>query len=94
MRVVCEAYIARPTSWYQFTPEREFYTVVEIAELVSHKYCHICEQLSADNEPCWRASEASETLSGVYKFELVRYIYIYIRECGSTLYLGLTTPYP
>ena len=23
----------------------------------------------------WRASEASETLSGVYKFELVRYIY-------------------
>ena len=27
---------------------------------------------------CWRASEASETLSGVYKFELVRYVYIYI----------------
>ena len=26
----------------------------------------------------WRASEASETLSGVYKFELVRYVYIYI----------------
>ena len=26
----------------------------------------------------WRASEASETLSAVYKFELVRYIYIYI----------------
>ena len=26
----------------------------------------------------WRASEASEILSGVYKFELVRYIYIYI----------------
>ena len=26
----------------------------------------------------WRASEASETLSGVYKFELVRYIYIYM----------------
>ena len=25
----------------------------------------------------WRASEASETLSGVYKFELVRYIYMY-----------------
>ena len=23
----------------------------------------------------WRAGEASETLSGVYKFELVRYIY-------------------
>ena len=22
----------------------------------------------------WRASEASETLSGVYKFELVRYV--------------------
>ena len=29
----------------------------------------------------WRASEASETLSGVYKFELVRYIYIYIYIC-------------
>ena len=26
----------------------------------------------------WRASEASETLSGVYKFELVRYVHIYI----------------
>ena len=26
----------------------------------------------------WRASEASETLSGVYKFDLVRYVYIYI----------------
>ena len=26
----------------------------------------------------WRASEASETLSGVYKFELVRYVYIYV----------------
>ena len=25
----------------------------------------------------WRASEASETLSGVYKFELMRYIYMY-----------------
>ena len=24
----------------------------------------------------WRVSDASETLSGVYKFELVRYIYI------------------
>ena len=29
----------------------------------------------------WRASEASETLSGVYKFELVRYIYICIYIC-------------
>ena len=26
----------------------------------------------------WRASEASETLSGVYKFELVRCVYICI----------------
>ena len=26
----------------------------------------------------WRASEASEKLSGVYKFELVRYVYIYV----------------
>ena len=25
----------------------------------------------------WRASEASETLSGVYKFELLRYIYVW-----------------
>ena len=31
---------------------------------------HICSN--------WRASEASETQSGVYKFELVRYIYIYV----------------
>ena len=27
----------------------------------------------------WRASEASETLSGVYKFELVRYICMEVR---------------
>ena len=26
----------------------------------------------------WRAGEVSETLSGGYKFELVRYIYIYM----------------
>ena len=26
----------------------------------------------------WRASEMSETLSGVYKFELVRYMCVYI----------------
>ena len=31
----------------------------------------------------WRASETSETLSRVYKFELVRYlcIYVYIPHC-------------
>ena len=28
----------------------------------------------------WRASEASDTLSGVYKFELGRYVYIYIAK--------------
>ena len=33
----------------------------------------------------WRASEASETLSGVYKFELMRYIYIYIYLITSIL---------
>ena len=33
---------------------------------------------------CWRASEASETLSGVYEFELVRYVYIYIYMYGGT----------
>ena len=32
----------------------------------------------AEGWSIWRASEASETLSGVYKFELVRYVYIYI----------------
>ena len=26
----------------------------------------------------WRASEASKTLSGVYKLELVRYVYVYM----------------
>ena len=31
----------------------------------------------------WRASEASETLSGVYKFELMRYVYIYIYDIGA-----------
>ena len=39
-----------------------------------------CSQthMSQNSQSNWRASEASETLSGVYKFELVRYIYIYI----------------
>ena len=32
---------------------------------------------------CWRASEASETLSGLFNRES------YIREYGSTLYVGL-----
>ena len=32
----------------------------------------------------WRVSKASETLSGVYKFEMVRYIYIYICMYGGT----------
>ena len=35
-------------------------------------YCTLCN---------WQASEASETLPGVYKFELVRYVYIYICVC-------------
>ena len=26
----------------------------------------------------WRASEVSETLSGMYKFELMQYVYIYM----------------
>ena len=53
-----------------------------------HRYCqYLCSTLIWDkmedydtmDQLCyWRASEASETLSGVYKFELVRYIYIYI----------------
>ena len=33
-------------------------------------------ELNLHGDSNWRASEASETLSGVYKFELVRYIYI------------------
>ena len=35
---------------------------------------------------CWRENEASETLSGVYKYELVRYIYYKY----STLPRGIT----
>ena len=37
-----------------------------------------------------RASEASETLSGVYKFELMRYAYIYIYYKYSTLPCGIS----
>ena len=33
----------------------------------------------------WRASEASETLSGVYKFEPVQYMYIYINTIADFL---------
>ena len=32
----------------------------------------------------WRASEASETLSGLYKFELVRYIYVWRYVCHNS----------
>ena len=32
----------------------------------------------------WRASEASETLSGVYKLELVRYIYVLQTNSGQS----------
>ena len=32
----------------------------------------------------WRASAASETLSGVYKFELVRYIYVWRYVCHNS----------
>ena len=39
---------------------------------------HVRDQLRFQMRTYWQASEASETLSGVYKFELVRYVYIYI----------------
>ena len=41
---------------------------------------HLCAHFALSTYS-WRASEASETLSGVYKFELVRYVYIYIYIC-------------
>ena len=43
-------------------------------QLSVHSFTFLCI-FCIDN---WRASEASETLSGVYKFELMRYVYIYI----------------
>ena len=41
-----------------------------------HTHTHTNTQAHTHND--WRASEANETLSGVYKFELVRYMYVYI----------------
>ena len=41
------------------------------------------------NEDNWRASEASETLSGLSNRESR-----YIRECGSTLSVGLARAVP
>ena len=35
----------------------------------------------------WRASKVSETLSGVYKFELVRYAYVMWAELGHCHFL-------
>ena len=52
-------------------------TVVKNSTVKGHAY-HLMSQLIWFN---WRASEASETLSGVYKFELVWYVYIYIYVC-------------
>ena len=47
--------------------------------------CSECKSKHSKCKDCnWRASEASETLSGVYKFELVRYVYIYIYMYGGT----------
>ena len=53
------------------------YDVFEIRsdEHITTGYLNVMADVRCYN---WRASEASETLSGVYKFELVRYIYIYI----------------
>ena len=44
----------------------------------------VCSDKRGSTVIYWRASEASETLSGVYKFELVRYmcIYMYGRMCA------------
>ena len=38
-------------------------------------FAHLCN---------WRASEASETISGVYKFELVRYVYVWKYVCHNS----------
>ena len=42
--------------------------------------------------PCgyWRVNEASETLSGVYKFELMWYMYVYIIH----IYIGMEVHVP
>ena len=54
---------------------------------MKHTECAVmwCAVIIVIDSACnWRASEASETLSGVYKFELVRYVYIYIYMYGGT----------
>ena len=38
----------------------------------------------------WRVSEASETLSGVYKFELMRYVYVIVIPWVLGVYLNKT----
>ena len=60
--------------WFVAKQHKYFY------EIYFHLKSQKCRHLSYH----WRASEASETLSGVYKFELVRYIYIYIYMYGGT----------
>ena len=40
--------------------------------------CSLKKNSAAKKLYYWRASEASETLSGVYKFELVQYMCIYM----------------
>ena len=47
-----------------------------VLKYVSH--CSSSSSSSSSSGSSWRAIEVSETLSGVYKFELVRYIYIYM----------------
>ena len=54
-----------------------------MVEFVNHKkaasiWDGVCKEFCGPCLSSWRASEASETLSGVYKFELMRYVYIYI----------------
>ena len=68
MVLIFNSTVSREISGTNFTRTRAItYTHIYIYVCVWRYVCHN-----------WRASEASETLSGVYQFELMRYVYIYI----------------
>ena len=47
--------------------------------------CVMSYMIMIINKFNWRASEVSETLSGVYKFELVWYIHVWRYVCHNNL---------
>ena len=63
------------TFWYTSTVVRKMTAYLLCCAGLARSPFVLTEHISSYY---WQVSEASKTLSGVYKFELMRYVYIYI----------------